>query len=473
MEVLGGGREREPRLKHGPFVGMSRYRRLVTGLALVVVAGTVWVAYAVTAPRIPSVLVASLLGNQAGGGEVNAPWQAASDGRPTSGVEVQVTAVVAAPHRSSDRLTVLGMQGPGVLDTRSRPIVVPAQSQTLAVLVADLDCSRVLFPVMAADYRIRMQLVAGSRTTTGSVAVGGISALWASSVAQACGSWLARRDLTVVQATASVDPAQPSADLAIMIDNKGVRAAYIGLGWNYGALNVSARSAAEMVLAPGKTSTVHVHVAIRSCDSVPPPFAALGGDITTSTDYLGIAALVGSRPQAPHADGNLPPLSGTVPTGIVIAPGPQTAIAQALRSACADLDQFVTLIADHGISLDPKTGVMTVRINIDGTPGRVRDVLLISDPPPADNTAYVPLWTAIPGLVPDPSGQVTALLRYGLPTKGASACPSQGAWIPGFTLIAEVPAGGTIKTLRYSQYIDPSQDPLAIKALCPAGTPLS
>ncbi len=363
------------------------------------------------------------------------------------------------------------MVGPGVIGSPSHPIVIPPVHETPVVLVADLDCSQVHFPVSEADYRIQMQVVAGSRTTTGSVAGGGISSVWASSVELACGSWLARRDLTVVQASATLDPKQPSADITLMIENRDVRTAYIGLGWNYGALNVSAPSPGEMVLAAGQTSTLHLHVEIRNCDSVPPPFAEQSGDFTTSADYLGIAALVGSRPQAPNPHTALSPFDGTAPTGIVIAPGPRTAIAETLRAACADLDQFVTLIADRGLSLNSKTGVMTVRINIDGTPGKVRDVQLISDPAVADNTAFQPLWTTIARLLPDPSGQVTALLPYRVPANGASTCPSQGAWIPGFTLIAHVAAGGTVKTLRYSQYIDPSQDPAAIKALCPFGTP--
>jgi hypothetical protein len=297
---------------------------------------------------------------------------------------------------------------------------------------------------------------------------GGISASWASSVQRACGSWLARRDLTVVQASATIDPQQPGSDLTLMIENRDARAACIGLGWNYPSLTVSARSPGEMTLAGGQTSTLHLHVAIANCDSVPPPpFAAASAEFTTTADYLGIAALVGTRPPAPNPSTGPSPIDGTTPTGIIIAPGLGTAIAQTLRAACANLDQFVTFIAHNGLRLDTKMGVMTVRITIDGTPGKVRDIQLISDPKAIDNTAFQPLWTTIARLVPAPSGQVSALLRYGVSAHGASACPSRGAWIPGFTLIAHVIVGDTVKALRYTQSIDPSQDPAAIKTLCP------
>jgi hypothetical protein len=472
MEFLAGGPEREPRFPRRPQLRMWRPRPFVTVFVLSVLAGAAWVGYVITTPRIPPVRVTQLVGSPSNADQASAPWQPSADGRPSDNVQLSVNAIIWAAHRSGDRVTVLGIVGPGVVGSLAHPIVVPAARQTRAALLATLDCSQVRLPVDEADYRIQMQVVAGWRTTTGSVADGGISATWASSVERACGSWLARRDLTVVQASATLDPQQPNSDLTLMIENSDVRAAYIRLGWNYPALSVSAPSAGEMTLAGGQTSTLHLHVAIGNCDYVPPPFAAASGEFATTADYLGIAALVGSRPLAPNPSTGPSPLDGTAPTGIIIAPGPATAIEQTLRAACANLDQFVTFIAQNGLRLDTRSGVMTVRITIDGTPGKVRDVQLISDPKPADNTAFQPLWTTIASIVPDPSGQVSALLRYGVPVHGASACPSHGAWIPGFTLIAHVIVGDTVKALRYTQSIDPSQDPAAIKTLCPLGAPV-
>ena len=473
IEFLSGGPEREPRRPRRRLVGWWRPSPIATVVLLIlviVVAGVVWFGYAITAPQIPSLRVTQPPVDQATAGGERPPWQPSSDGQPAHGVELAVHAVISTLNTSGGRVTVLGMPGPGVVGTASHPIVLAAAHATPAVLIADLDCSQVRLPVNAADYRIRLQVVGGSRTTIGSIEGGGISASWASSVELACGSWLARRDLTVVQASATVNTHRAGVDLAIMIDNKDRLPAFIGLGWNQGALTVTAPSPGETVLAAGKTSTLHLHVGIENCESVPPPFGAAGGDFATSADYLGVAALVGSRPQGPTLDAN-PPLDGIGPTGIIIAPGPRTAIEQALRSACANLDPFVTLIANHGMSLDTRTGVMTVRISIDGTPGKVRGVLLLSDPAPRDDTAYQPLWMT-PTLVPDRSGQVIAMLRYRVPANSRGACPSQGAWIPGFTLIAYVPVGDHVETLRYSQYFDPSQDPGAINELCPSGAPI-
>jgi hypothetical protein len=467
IEVLSQGPPDDPRRPRRERSPRRRPRPVVVAALVVVLGGAAWIGYAATQPGIPALRLSPLADQPDGATASPTPWQPGENGRPSGGVQLTVGALV-SPGRAGETVTLLGLSGPGILVADRPPIVLSAGRSTSAALVTDLDCAAVPLPVRAADYRIRTRVVAGSRTSTGSVPLGGLAATWASSVEQACGSWLARHDLTVVQASASVDATSPVTDLVLLIANTGSRPAYLALGQSFGALTVSSRSPRETVLPPRQTSTLHLHVDIGGCDAVP---STLPSDVTSAlstTEDFGVVALVGSRPATADPAG-FPGFDGQGPTGILIAPGPRTSIAQAMRSACADLNQFVTLIADGGLTVDPRSGIMTVRIVIDGSPGRVADVQLVSDPATADPTAFTPLWSTSRLLVPDANGQVTTTLRYRVPV--TSACPSQGAYLPGFTLIARVPYQGHVKTLRYEQGIDPSQDPKAIGELCPFGTP--
>ncbi len=97
IEFLGGGPERGPRLPGRPHLPLWRPRGYGMVFLVSMVAAAVWAGYATTAPRIPSVRVAALAGNQASAGQESAPWQSALDGRPVNGVELQVNAVISAP----------------------------------------------------------------------------------------------------------------------------------------------------------------------------------------------------------------------------------------------------------------------------------------------------------------------------------------------------------------------------------------
>ena len=436
----------------------------------VAAAGALWAAYSLTAPRIPSVTVTVPTTGQGGLSLTQAPWQPSIDGRPAQSVVLTVNAYISATGRPDVRTTVLGITGPGIHDSSTSAVNVAPAHGTPWVLAAALDCSQVHFPVHAVDYRIRIRVIGGSRSTTGSIPGGAMSSTIAAAAEQACGSWLARRDLTVVRASAIVDAVHPNADITLVIDNKNLRPAYLDLGRGDATLTVTAGSPRQTVLAGGATSTLHLHVAIGDCGVVPTSVPSnTGNGFATTSDYLGIVALVGSQPAAHRLDTNRS-VDGEGPTGIVVTPTARSAIEQALRSACADLNQFVTLIAPRGITFDRQRGLLTVRINIDGTPGSVHDVLLVADPAASDAAAFRPQWSTIRSLVPDPNGQVTTTLLYRVPS--GSACPSQGAWIPGFILIAHAPVAGHVKTLRYAQFIDPSQDRTAMSLLCPGATPV-
>jgi len=463
IELLSHGPEGEPRHPRRQVPPRWDRRKARALLAVVAVIGAVWVGYLLTGPRIPTLEFSAAVPIPSGTTAGQPPWQAAPDGRPAGKVHLLVSTEVSASGQPDERVTVLGMAGPGIVNDAGPTITVSAIQSTPAVLSANLDCTRIPFPVRPADYQIRMQVIAGSRSATGTVPGGALSSRWAAIIQAVCGSWLARRNLTIVNASAIVDTSQPVADLTLTIANQGSDAAYLRADWNSGSMVATPGSAAETTLAPGTASTVHLHVAIGDCDQVPPAPSLTAGQLITSNNYLGVVALVGSRPGPPATDNALG-VDGQAPTGIIMTPTAMTAITTALRSACGGLDQFVTLISDHGVALDRVHGLLTARINIDGSPGKVHDIELVSDPAAPDPTAFTPLWHTTPPLIPDANGQLTVTLRYRVPA--ATACPSQGAWIPGFTMIVEVEVAGQLKTVRYTQTIDPSQDQNAIRVLC-------
>ena len=463
IELLSHGPEGEPRHPRRQVPPRWDPRKARALLAVVAVIGAVWVGYRLTGPRIPTVEFSAAIPIPSGTTAGQPPWQAAPDGRPAGKVHILVSTEISASGQPDERVTVVGVAGPGIVNDSSPSIALSATHLTPAVLSADLDCARIRFPVRAADYQIRMQVTAGSRSATGTVPGGALSSRWAAISQALCGSWLARRNLTIVAASATVDTSQPIADLTLTIANEGSVAAYLRADWNSGSMVATPRSAAETTLAPATASTLHLHVAIGDCDLVPPAPALTAGQLMTSDDYLGVVALAGSRPGPPATDNALG-VDGQAPTGIIMTPTAMTAIFEALRSACGGLDQFVTLISSHGIVLDRVHRLLTARINIDGTPGKIHDIELFSDPAAPDPNAFTPLWSTTPPLVPDTNGQLTVTFRYRVPT--ASACPFRGAWIPGFTMIVEVEVAGRLKTLHYTQSIDPSQDEDAIRVLC-------
>ena len=153
-------------------------------------------------------------------------------------------------------------------------------------------------------------------------------------------------------------------------------------------------------------------------------------------------------------------------TGVVMSADAVSAVLKALRSACADLGPYVTLIAADGVTVDPGTRVLTVRVLIDGPPGRVTGLSLVSDVvSPGDVGPFKPLWTRFIGLAPDRTGQVRVTLRYQLPT--GSSCPSDGGYVPGFSVYARTPVPGGIRTLRFTQFVNPEDSPKALAQLCP------
>jgi len=64
--------------------------------------------------------------------------------------------------------------------------------------------------------------------------------------------------------------------------------------------------------------------------------------------------------------------------------------------------------------------------------------------------------------VPDRTGQVSVTLTYRTP----HACPNPGWWVPSFTVLARVPVPAGMRTLRFTQMIDPGTLAEATQSLC-------
>jgi hypothetical protein len=466
QEVLAQGRDRAPR---APRTGGPRRRRgaVMTVAVLGLLGGAGYTGYALMGPRLPAIGVAETPDETGDMSQTPTPWQPGVTGRPVGRVKLTFGAVFTPDRSASGKVTVLGMAGPGVTEGSAPSIALAADRPTMATLTTEVDCTKVPLPVVPSAYGMRVHVVDGSRQVDGTVPAGSMAGAWAQSLDKACGSWLARQDLTVTQVSATVDALRPSADLTLTIANAGHRDAFVAGTGADDVLAVSARPPGEITVPPDSVVRVLLHVDVPRCDAVPPPPTNGDGETAGTTgDYLGLVAFVGVHPGAGQ---NQFWMDGLGPTGMVLARGAASAVAEALRSACGGIGPYVTLIAPHGLDFQRGTGVLTVRIQIDGTPGRVSDLRLFStDGPAGGPSSFIPLWTSTATLVPDRTGQVTTTLRYRAPS-GTADCPfHSGTWIPAFSVVAHLPVPGGVKTLRYAQLIDPESSPESISAICPS-----
>ena len=440
-ELLIGGPERPERAPREPRTGWTRRRRVPrVGLVtvVVVVACIAGFVYLRSGPVVPTlgVEVAPLdPGLEAG----NAVWLAGPDSRPTGGVAILSQIVLRLDPGTQGAVTVLGLE---------------------------VDCTKVTLPARAGDYAMQVQVRDGSRQVEGLAPVTPLATSFVSDLNSSCGAWLARQDLTVTEVTATVAPIQPQVDLTLTIRNDGAGDAALGISSRYGSVGVITLAAGEQSVPAHSQVQVHLHTDLSGCDYLPdPPSNSSGNVIGTSSDYLGLVAMKGVRPPLVDEANYRVRQDGIGPTGVVMSADAVSAVSAALRTACADLGPYITLVAAGGFKVDAATRVLTVHVMIDGSAGRVTDVSLVSDNSAGDAAQYVPLWTTISGLVPDRTGQVSATLRYRLPA--GAGCPSDGAYLPAFSVYAHVPVPGGVRTLRFSQFINPDDTPQALAELCP------
>jgi hypothetical protein len=266
--------------------------------------------------------------------------------------------------------------------------------------------------------------------------------------------------------TGSADPLQPRVALTLTVTNQGrTPATVVGQEPYQSSITVLRDSSGPLRLPPGGTTTVPVDVHLGRCDVVPPPAeTAFPGTPPVDSGVLGLVATFGAVPSAPPTQTWL---DGTGPTGVLFTPSAGDALIRLLQRACGDVTAVVPLIAAGGVRLDPATRVVTVTMLLDMSPGKVRDLQLVSDPYLPDATQFTPLWTRTPSLVPDYSGQTRVTLSYRAPAGGCG--PTTGAWIPGITVVAHVPGPAGVRTLSYSLGVDLWENPQALALLCPDG----
>ena len=291
---------------------------------------------------------------------------------------------------------------------------------------------------------------------------GALATAWAAQVRTACGSWSARRDLTVTAAVALVAPLADVVDLELTVADAGTRSAVLGLEPGDGEAHVTALAPGPVRLPAGGGVRLGLRVALDRCDAVsqtqwldpnaPPP--------TTQTT-LGLLADVG----APVARASSTPWSdGTGATGVVLAPRAAATVDGALQQACGDLGGFAVLIAPGGVNYDAATRVLAVRLQVDGTPGRMHDVTLVSDPP-LGGQGFAPAWSTTGALRPDYTGQVTTTVRYRAP--GGAVCGRDAVVLPGFGVRARVAVPAGLRTVSYAGFAVPWQDTVVLAAVCP------
>jgi hypothetical protein len=399
-------------------------------------------------------------------GEQGAAWQAGADGRPEGPARLVTTVAVrrAVQGEAADRpdavVRVVGMAGPGVTRNLAPPVQLPADGRAVDVLVVtQLDCRQVPAAVADDAFRLRIEGRQGSRTRSGLVSGGSSGRRWADAVQLACGSWTARRDLTVSALTARADPVQPNVEVTLTVGNTGPRDATVTADPASGEHGVELHGLPIRVPAHG-SATATISVLLQRCDIVDDQGAP---DHPALSSMIDLVALAGAAPTS----GSEPPQpgEGSEPTGVVLADPVGRALADALGQACGGLDPLAVLVPSGGVRYDAGTRDLDVQVVIDVPPGRVRALSLTPVPVPSDDRAlHRPLWTSTPELVPDSTGQVRTTLPYH--SADAGPCPVIGGYLPAVVATLHVPGAAGERVLRYSLFIDITEDRKAVAQLC-------
>src|SRR5262249_33787713 len=147
-------------------------------------------------------------------------WAAGADGRPSGPVRISLTAALAFDRVQAGGVEVLGMTGPGIVDNPTPPISIPPGLTPTAVMLQAATASTAAPLPPPAGPRRRGAWPTPERRASPPPA-GALGDQWQVAVQNACGSWLARRDLTVSVAAAVVDPLLPAVDLDLTVANGG------------------------------------------------------------------------------------------------------------------------------------------------------------------------------------------------------------------------------------------------------------
>lgn len=407
------------------------------------------------------------------------PWEDAADGRP-SGPPVLAARVAverAVPGSQPDVVaSVVGLVGPGIVRTDNEPVVVPGALPYLVTLRAVLDCSRLPTTTSAGAYRVAMVARSnrpGSRTARGYAEIGmALGQRWADQIQLACGTWAARRHLTVTSLTATADPTRPRVAVRMTVTNDGAKEAVLQAPW---AARPDVRVDSGLpIRIPARGSTeAEVSVVLDRCDNInpfPDGSSALVQQVAL-TSVISVEGRVGAIPEPSRLGGAWRPgalgsRNSVRSTGVLLSPQAAGALTVALTEACGGLRPIVVSLEPGSVRRDPNSGVVTVRAKIPTPPGRVRS-LRLSTPAPDERptaSAYRPLWQPTGRLRPDPAGTFTVDLPYAPPGEGG--CPDDGGYLPSLVVELEVPTTSGVRTLTYTGFADLTQDTAIRPILC-------
>lgn len=398
-------------------------------------------------------------------------WPLGADLRPNRPPVLRARVGVRLPSATGLGLVVTGLTGPGVTQDRAVPERLPAGATGMSVPVSPvLDCDRLPEPSNDPGYRVSVLLTSGGRQVTRSLPVD--SRRWAATAQQLCRTWRARRDLTVTALSARVDPVESRLTVTATVRNTGRHPAMVAPAPD-SCCGHTVESGGVLPVPAGGSAAADWTVSLSTCDAVAEP---IGGAAPLSvdrlvTDEVGLAGLAGPD-LPPDLSGSQPPdasfAAQLVPPGIVMDRDAGAALTAALVQACGGLSQPVLLVGPGSVRLSRPAGRVTVDAVLDVSPGKVRSVTLTTDPDVPLAEEYPALWTSIGPLTPDRTGQVPVRLSYEV-TGSARGCLPYGGVLPPLTITLEVPEGGRVRTVRYTEMPVLAADPEVEDRLCPGG----
>jgi hypothetical protein len=382
---------------------------------------------------------------------------------------------------------VLGLTGPGLAGPPSRspdaaqgPVPgrlpdpstgIPSGLGTSTVLRSPaVDCDALPAAPNPTDYRLRVAVRSGSRTAEHTVpATAGGS--WLESLQTGCAAWRARRDLTVTSVAAVVDPYRSRTTVTLVVTNTGNQPALLGPVPSY--TGVQAGPGGPLRIAPLSAGSAAFTLSLETCDAVTRPVNSplAPTDPPRLTTEIGLAAIAG--PRLPRdltgfEQSSDPYTEGLGPTGVVFGQDAAAGLTAALAQACGGIGPMATLLGPGSVHYQQAGGLLTVRLTVDVTPGKVRSLRLSTAATEEVADGFAPLWQDVGPLLPDRTGQVQVTLRYRVPGHRRT-CLSPGGFLPLVTATLDVPVGDQVRQVRQTGLIDLAEDPEAIRQLCPSG----
>lgn len=398
-------------------------------------------------------------------------WTPGPQGRPDGAPMLPVLVEARRTRADPDQVSLLDLTGPGLVTSPNASTGMASGLQPTVVFRSPaVNCDSFPAEPHPADYRLRVSVSSGSGTAEHTVPAGAGTG-WLDTLQTGCAAWRARRDLTVTSVSAVVDPRLSRTTITLLVTNTGNQPALLGPVQS--STGVTVAPTEPLRIAPLSAGSAAFTLSLDTCDSVTRPVsgtAALTGTPRLTTE-IGLAALAG--PRLPRdltgfAQSFDPYSEGLGPTGVVFGRDAAIGLTAALTEACGGIGPMATLLGPGSVSYRQAGGLLTIRLTVDVTPGRVRSLRLATARPEEVPDGFTPLWQDVGPLVPDRTGQVLVTLRYRV-SGHSRTCLTTAGFLPTVTATLEVPVGGRVRQVRYTGLIDLAEDPEAIPQLCPSG----